>query len=197
MHDFLNLQEMEFDYFAYLWLPLMIFFARILDVSIGTIRIILVSKGQKRLAPLLGFLEVLIWIIAIGQIMENLDNWMCYLFYAAGFAAGNYIGMVIEEKIALGIVGLRLVTGKPAYELVHELSERGYGITHMSATGAQGPVNVLFMTVSRKNLSKLIDIVNEFNPGAFYTVEDIRFVNQGVFQEANKRRVNFSLRKGK
>ncbi len=188
---------MEFDYFAYLWLPLMIFFARILDVTIGTIRIILIAKGHKYLAPVLGFVEVLIWIIAIGQIMENLDNWMCYLFYAGGFAMGNYIGMVVEEKIALGIVGLRLVTVKPATELVSELSQKGYGVTYTSAQGTQGPVNILFVTVSRKDLNFLIDLVNKFNPGAFYTVEDIRFVNKGIFKKHSKKRRNFTLRKGK
>jgi len=175
----------------------MIFFARICDVTIGTIRIILVSKGQKSLAPLLGFFEVLIWIIAIGQIMSNLDNWVCYLFYAAGFAAGNYIGMMVEEKIALGVVGMRLVTAKPADELVSILIEKGYGVTQMPAKGSQGDVNVLYMSLDRKKLNDLIEVVNEFNPGAFYTVEDIRLVNKGVFQKAHRKRKNFSLRKGK
>ncbi len=188
---------MEFDMFTYLWLPLMIFFARICDVTIGTLRIILVSKGHKYLAPVLGFVEVFIWIIAIGQIMANLDNFMGYLFYAAGFATGNYIGMVVEEKIALGIVGFRVVTAKPAELLIETLTEKGYGLTSMPANGTQGPVSILFMTVGRKKLKELISIVNEFNPGAFYTVEDIRLVNQGVFNRNQKERRNFSLRKGK
>lgn len=187
---------MEFDMFAYVWLPLMIFAARICDVSIGTIRIILVARGQKLVAPLLGFVEVLIWIIAIGQIMENLDNWACYLFYAAGFATGNYVGMVIEEKIAMGIVGLRLITGQPAEELIGHLRENGYGLTHMDANGAVGPVNVLFITVSRKKLKELINIIDKFNPGAFYTIEDIRLVNKGVFQQTPSGNKTFQ-RKGK
>lgn len=183
--------------FSYVWLPLMIFAARICDVSIGTLRIILVARGQKAVAPLLGFVEVLIWIIAIGQIMENLDNWTCYLFYAAGFATGNYVGMVIEEKIAMGIVGLRLITGKPADELISNLTENGYGLTHMNARGSVGPVHVLFITVSRKKLKELIDIINDFNPGAFYTVEDIRFVNQGVFKQSQSGSGRMFQRKGK
>jgi uncharacterized protein YebE (UPF0316 family) len=183
--------------FAYVWLPLMIFLARICDVSIGTLRIILVARGQKIIAPLLGFVEVLIWIIAIGQIMENLDNWTCYLFYALGFATGNYVGMVIEEKIAMGMVGLRLVTAKPAAELIVALSDKGFGHTHMDAHGATGPVNVLFITVSRKKLKELLGIVNEYNPGAFYTVEDIRFVNKGVFQQNQATHVKLFHRKGK
>ena len=188
---------MEFDMFAYVWLPLMIFFARICDVTIGTLRIILVSKGHKNLAPVLGFVEVFIWIIAMGQIMGNLDNFVCYLFYAGGFAAGNYIGMLVEERIALGIVGLRVVTAKPADLLIQTLTDNGYGLTSMPANGTQGPVSVLFMTVSRKKLNELISLVNEFNSGAFYTVEDIRLVNQGVFNSNQKARRNFSIRKGK
>jgi len=189
--------DANFDMYSYVWLPLMIFFARICDVTFGTLRIILVSRGQKKIAPLLGFVEVLIWIIAISQIMENLDNWMCYLFYAAGFATGNFIGMTIEEKIALGIVGLRLTTAKPAFELIEHLKEKGYGFTYMDAHGALGPVNVLYMTVNRKRLKTLIEYVDKFNPGAFYTIEDIRLVNKGVFVQANENKKNFMLRKGK
>lgn len=188
---------MEFDMFAYVWLPLMIFGARICDVTIGTIRIILVSRGQKVVAPLLGFIEVLIWIIAIGQIMGNLDNWVTYLFYAAGFATGNYVGMVIEEKIAMGIVGLRLVTAKPAGDLIIALKENGYGHTHMDANGATGPVNVLFITVNRKQLKDLVSLINEYNQGAFYTVEDIRLVNKGVFQQNQASGIRLFQRKGK
>ncbi|MDR2008893.1 MAG: DUF2179 domain-containing protein [Bacteroidales bacterium] len=186
---------MEFDIYSYVLLPLMIFCARICDVTLGTLRIILVSRGHKKVAPLLGFVEVFIWIVAISRIMENVNNWTYYLFYAAGFATGNYIGMVIEEKIALGIVGLRLVTAKPATELICELKEKNYGFTFMNANGAKGTVNVLYITIARKRLKSLIELVNKYNPGAFYTIEDIRFVNKGVFEQVNKTKKNLLLRK--
>ena len=86
------------DLFSYVLMPLLIFLARICDVSIGTLRIIFVSKGKKNIAPILGFFEVLIWITAISKIMQNLDNYINYIAYAAGFATGNLIGMIIEEK---------------------------------------------------------------------------------------------------
>ncbi len=178
---------MEFDLFAYVILPLLIFLARVIDVTIGTVRIILVARGQKRIAPLLGFLEVLIWIIAIGQIMNNLDNWLCYLFYAAGFATGNYVGMIIEERLALGMVGLRLITAKPAIELIEILRENGFGLTYMTANGTQGIVHILFITIPRKNLNKLVEFINQYNPRAFYTIEDIRFVNKGVYAKFMKK----------
>lgn len=188
---------MEFDVYSFVILPLMIFTARIFDVTIGTIRIILVSKGQKLVAPLLGFIEVLIWIIVIGQIMGNLDNWICYFAYAAGFATGNYVGMIIEEKIALGIVSLRLVTAKEATTLIDVLKENGFGMTYMNAQGAKGPVHVLYITVPRKKLNHLITFINNYNPGAFYTIEDIKFVNKGVFARALKGKSYSFLRKGK
>ena len=98
-----------FDLYTYLLLPLLIFCARIIDVSIGTLRIIFVSKGKRNIAPLLGFFEVLVWILAISEIMQNLNNWVCYVAYAAGFAAGNYVGMIIEEKLAIGILIIRII----------------------------------------------------------------------------------------
>jgi uncharacterized protein YebE (UPF0316 family) len=83
---------------TYVVLPVMIFFARICDVSLGTIRVIFISKGVKYLAPIIGFFEVIIWLLAIGQVMNNLTNFVAYIAYGAGFASGTYIGMIIEEK---------------------------------------------------------------------------------------------------
>ncbi len=187
---------MEFDVYSYIILPLLVFVSRIFDVTIGTIRIIVVSKGN-RLAPLLGFIEVLIWVVVISQVMNNLNNWVCYIFYAGGFATGNYIGMIIEEKIALGMVGLRLVTAKPAIELINCLKDKGYGLTYIDAKGLRGPVNVMFITLSRKKLNELIELINKYNPGAFYTIEDIRMVNKGVFAQTNKDHIGLFKRKSK
>ena len=169
----------SFDLWGVLILPLLIFFARIVDVSVGTIRIIMVSKGYKYLAPILGFIEVLVWIIAMGKIMQNLDRWYYYLFYAAGFATGNFIGIILEEKIALGFVGVRIITKKPADQLIKKMKESGYGITIIPAEGATGLVHVLFTTVKRTKLKFLVEMIKEFNPYAFYTIEDIKKVSEG------------------
>jgi len=138
-------------------LPLLIFFARIIDVSMGTLRIVMIAKGQKRIAPFLGFFEVLIWLIAIGRIMQNLDNWLCYVAYAGGYATGNYIGMLINELILAG-----------------------YGITHHNAEGgASGRgVCVLYSVVMRNDVRKVVSIIREHNPNAFYSIGDVRFVNK-------------------
>src|SRR5690554_1789371 len=119
--------------FAYIILPLLIFFSRILDVTIGTIRIVMVSKGQKLWAPLLGFFEILIWLLAISRIFQNLDNWVNYIAYAGGFAVGNYIGLMLEERLAMGIVKIQIITRKNAADLIINLKKAGYGITHHEA----------------------------------------------------------------
>lgn len=92
---------MNFDYFNWIILPLLIFVSRLADVSLATLRHIFVSKGYKTLVPILGFFEVLIWLIAIRQIFNNVDNIACYLAWAGGFSAGTYLGMYLEEKIAI------------------------------------------------------------------------------------------------
>lgn len=161
-------------------IPVLIFLARIIDVTIGTFRIVMVAKGKKYIAPLLGFIEVVIWIVAIGKIMENLDNWVNIIFYAAGFATGNYIGLFIEEKVALGVVKIQVITAKAADDLIAKLKSAGYGITHHEAIGATGKVSILYSIVNRTDVDQVIEIIGTYNPNAFYSIEDVKFVNKGV-----------------
>ncbi|PLX04075.1 MAG: hypothetical protein C0594_09625 [Marinilabiliales bacterium] len=179
--------------FTYVLLPLLIFIARICDVSIGTLRIIFISKGKKHIAPVLGFFEVLIWIIAIGKIMQGSTGIVSYIAYAAGFAAGNYIGILLEERLAVGVVILRIITQKDAANLIGAIREEGFGVTVVDAEGAKGDVKILFMTINRKNMDLVVEMINKYNPSAFYSIEDVRLVNQGVFPMKGKPR----WRKGK
>ena len=121
------------DIFAWVILPLLIFLTRIVDVSMGTLRIVFVSKGLKYLAPIIGFFEVIIWLLAIRIIMQNLNNFMCYLAYGAGFAMGNYIGIFLENRLAVGRAALRVITRMDASELIKTLREKGYGVTNVEA----------------------------------------------------------------
>src|SRR5512138_3573680 len=113
--------------FTWVILPLLIFFARIMDVSIGTLRLIFVSKGYKFYAPLLGFFEVIVWLLAIGQIMQHLDNFLCYVAYGLGFATGNYLGIILEEKMSLGTVLIRVVPKVDTTNLINQLRENSFG----------------------------------------------------------------------
>lgn len=171
------------EVFSWVILPLLIFLARICDVTIGTIRIIFVSRGQKVFASLLGFCEVLIWLVAIGQIMKNLNNVACYIAYAGGFAMGNYIGIALEGKLAMGVVLVRIITRQDGNELIACLREAGYGVTSIDAKGAIGPVHVIYTVIKRTSLGEVVEIIHRFNPKAFYSVEDIRTVREGVFPE--------------
>jgi uncharacterized protein YebE (UPF0316 family) len=164
--------------FSYIILPVLVFLARILDVSIGTLRIIFVSKGLKYFAAMLGFVESLTWLIAVTQVMQNLHSWQTYVAFALGFGAGNYVGIILEERIALGNLLIRIITQKEASELVNVLWNQGYGVTSVDARGESGPVNLIFSITKRKNLDKIIAIIKEYNPNAFYTIEDMRYVNQ-------------------
>jgi uncharacterized protein YebE (UPF0316 family) len=167
--------------FGYVIMPILIFLARICDVSIGTMRIIFVSKGKRNIAPILGFFEVLIWITAISKIMENLDHYVNFIAYAAGFATGNFVGMIIEEKLAMGILMIRVFAHERGNELVQSLNSRGYGATVVEAHGARENIQLIYSIVKRNELANVLDVITELNPKAFYTIEDVKTVNEGIF----------------
>ena len=171
------------DVFTYGLLPFLIFLSRICDVTIGTIRIVMVSKGQKYWAPILGFFEVFIWLVAITRIIQNLDNWLCYFAYAGGFATGNYIGLIIEEKMAIGIVKIQIITSKEAKQLIENLKSAGYGITHHEAHDGTETVSIIYSIIKRTEIQKVENIVKTTNPKAFYSVEDVKSVSHGIFPE--------------
>jgi len=165
-------------WFGWFVLPALIFCARILDVSIGTVRFILVARGYKYLAPLAGFFEVLIWILVIRQIFNNLNNPVCYIAYAAGFAAGNYVGMVMAEALSLGMVMVRVLASDDPTNLVESFSLYGYSVTTLQGKGIFGPTNVLFTIVNKKELPRIVRIIKDFNPEAFYTIEEVDSVSR-------------------
>jgi len=168
------------ELFSYVVLPVLIVLARISDVTIGTLRIVMVSKGQKHIAPLLGFFEVIIWLIAMSKIIQNIDNWVAYGAYGAGFAAGNYIGLILEEKLAVGIVHLQIITRTNADNLIAKLKAKGYGITYHDAYGVNEKVAVIYTIIKRVDINEVIEIIRTYNPQAFYSIEDVKFVNKGV-----------------
>jgi len=154
-----------------------IFCARIIDVSIGTLRIIFLTRGMKYLAATLGFAESLIWIIAISQVMLSVNNWMAYVAFAGGFASGNIVGIWLEEKIALGTLIVRIITRHEADELVKALRAANFGVTNIPAEGEQGPVMAIFTIVKRKRLPEVVALIRRYNSNAFYTIEDVRFAS--------------------
>lgn len=167
--------------FVWAVLPFLIFCMRIIDVSIGTIRIIYVSRSMIYLAALCGFFEILIWLVSITQIMQNLDNYLTYLAYAGGFAAGNFVGIYLENRLAVGTVAVRAITHTDATDLIEHLAKEDFGVTSMAASGVAGEVRLVFSVVKRKDLPKALEIIKRFNPRAFISVEDVRSVREGYF----------------
>jgi uncharacterized protein YebE (UPF0316 family) len=174
--------------FSYVLLPFLIFLARITDVSINTIRIIYVLGGRRVTATLLGFFESFVWLMAIRQIFEHLDNWVCYIAYPGGFAMGILVGMMIEERIAYGKVIVRIITRKDVNELIGYLTKHQFRYTRVNTEGLDGPENLVFTVLPRENLEKLLFEMKDILPTAFYTVEKVnRAAESGaVVQESTR-----------
>jgi uncharacterized protein YebE (UPF0316 family) len=181
---------LDSPFFSLVLIPLLIFLARITDVTIGTMRIIFVSRGLGLVAAFTGFVEVLIWLFAIGQIMSNLDNWTNYVAYAGGFAVGNFIGIKIEQRVALGYQVVRIITQRNGTSLEEKLRHANFIVTAVDAEGGRGPVKVLFTVVKRKTLPWVLELIKTTNPLAYYTVEDLRSVRSaGPIPTGRTRRI--------
>lgn len=197
-------EMLDYWWFAYIVLPALIFAARILDVSLGTIRILFIARGMQSLSALLGFFEVFIWLLVISSIMNNLDSPFYYVFYAGGFAAGNYVGIALERKLRIGRVALRIITREESAELFAYFKANDLGLTVVDAAGAQGPVKILYSIIHRRDLEILLPQLNELSPRAFYSVEDVKtasvnFSSHAPLRKPLRKRLGrfIPLRKGK
>src|SRR5262245_9444611 len=156
------------------WLVGFIFVAEMSVVTLATLRVIFIARGMRRLAPVLGFFEVSIWLFAIGEVMRNLSDVRCSLAFAGGFTVGNFLGILIEQKLALGTVVVRAITPKAAEPLVRALRAANYGVTRLAGEGATGPVQVIFTIVPRRELVGVVGLIKRFDAGAFYTVDALQ-----------------------
>lgn len=190
MNEFLNSAI-----FLYGVLPFLIFASRVIDVSLGTLRIIFLSKGNKLVAPILGFFEICIWLLAITRIMQNLDNWICFIAYAGGFAFGNFVGIWIDEKLAVGEVVIRVITQRNASKLIERLSQEEYGFTQIDAKGSKEDVSIIFAVIERDAIMEFKTLVREYNPKAFITTQPIKLESKGIFH--HRKKGVFSLMRGR
>jgi len=162
-------------------LPLFVFASRVGDVSLGTLRIILTARGKRSLAPLLGFFEVLIWIVVVSRLITYTRTPVAFLGYAAGFALGNFLGIYIEEWFAIGYVIVRVILQQDGERLFSVLKREGFGVTVFDGQGTRGPVKLIFTVVRRRDLRKVLSVIHTVSPSAFFSVEDIRAAHAGVF----------------
>jgi uncharacterized protein YebE (UPF0316 family) len=176
---------LDSNLYIYLVIPLLVFFSRVADVSLGTLRIIFISRGKRNIAPILGFIEVFIWITVVSQIVSHAHNIVAYLAYAAGFAAGNYVGMWIEDRLAIGTQVVRVIIQNNHAMLTENLHNAGYGVTCVDGQGTTGPVKMVYTVVKRKDMARVMSIIHQSHPNAFITIEDLRSTQAGVFPAAS------------
>jgi len=186
--------DINSETFTLVVIPILIFLARLIDVTFGTMRIIMISRGRKYIAPILAFCEIMIWLFAISQVVQHLTNITYYLAYGCGYATGTFIGILIEEKIAIGKVIIRIITKKDATELIEHLRNTGYGVTIFEGQGATGSVKLIYMTIERADVDDIVEIIKKFNPKAFFSVEEIRLAKEGTFPLKKSHHWSFDLR---
>ncbi|MEA1996334.1 MAG: DUF5698 domain-containing protein [Gemmatimonadota bacterium] len=180
-----------------LLLPLAIMCLRIIDVTLGTVRMVMVIRGYRLRAAVLGFFEVTVWLTAIAGIMSHIDSWVNVIFYGLGFALGNVIGLSIEKKMAIGQQVVRFISRDHDEKIIRTLRSSGYGVTEVVASGHSGPVGLGFVIISRKRVPELVRIVSDLDPHAVITIEDVRQSNAVDFYQraGDTRRFRFVKKK--
>jgi uncharacterized protein YebE (UPF0316 family) len=165
---------------------LFIFFARVTDMSLTTIRTLMIVRGRRLQAALIGFFEVIIYITALNRVVNQLDNPLNLLSYALGFATGNYVGIFIEEKMAIGNITVQIISKTESVVIEGALRNAGYGVTVFKGTGLEGERNVINVHLFRKDLPWLLERVRELDREAFITVMDARSTLGGYYKRTHK-----------
>jgi len=172
--------------FQWVLLPFLIFLARMCDVTLATLRNIFLSKSIKYIVPFIGFVEVMIWLLAISQIMKNLQNPVCFFAYAFGYSMGIFVGIKIEERLALGLQIMRIIlSADESASLTEALIKENYGVTIIEGSGSKGPVTIILAVVKRKEIPLVQKLINDVHPNTFYSIEDVRGANLGIFRKDN------------
>jgi uncharacterized protein YebE (UPF0316 family) len=182
--------------FAGPWGPLVIFGLRIFDVSLATLRILLAVRGRRLVVPVIGFFEVLIWVFAVGNAIRHLDSAWHLLGYAAGFAAGNVVGLWIEEKLAIGLATIRIISRKAGVELADALRGHGFGVTEFAGHGREGMVEVVHTVVQRREVPQVLREVDRWDTEAFVTVDEPRQIRRGWMHSTPGQRFSAGLQTG-
>jgi uncharacterized protein YebE (UPF0316 family) len=161
---------------------LLIFILRVLDIAAATLRMLMVIRGRKLNAWILGFIQAMLFVLAIQAVLSDLGSWINIIAYATGFATGTVIGMLIEERIAIGFKHLRIISSRRGPELAEYLRQQGYAVTEVAGRGKDGTVSLLNCTVQRKDLHQIEMLVKEKDEQAFITADDVIPVSRGFWK---------------
>lgn len=168
--------------FSLIQSALFIFFLRIIDVTLMTLRMLMVVRGRKLLSWVFGFAQAVVFVLALRQVLTDINNWLNLIGYAAGFATGNVVGIVIEEKIAIGHTHLRIISTEHGSEVAERLRAAGFAATEIAGCGMNGPVTLINCSVLRKSVEEVRRLVEETDPQAMITAEDVRPVRRGFWR---------------
>ena len=163
-------------------MPFIIFLMRVTDMSLDTLRVLFVIRGRRPLAWIMGFFQSALWVVAITSVLSNLDNLWNVIGYAGGFATGNVVGMMIEERLAIGHGHLRIISSRRGKAIAEAIRDEGYALTEISGRGKDGTVSVISCSVKRRDIDNVQRGVYAIDPQAFITVEDIRPLHRGYWR---------------
>jgi uncharacterized protein YebE (UPF0316 family) len=166
--------------FASPWGALVIFGLRIVDVSCDTMRVIFAIRGKRPIAAALGFVQALVWIVAVGAAVKHLDSVLHIIGYAGGYATGTFVGITLEQKIAYGVATVRIVSKRAGVEIAEALRAAGYGVTEFPGFGRDGAVEILNSVVQRRHITDVLRIVTQHDEDAFVTVEEPKVLRGGM-----------------
>jgi uncharacterized protein YebE (UPF0316 family) len=151
-------------------------------MTLDTLRVLFVIRGRKSLAWILGFFQSALWVIAITSVLSNLDNPWNIISYASGFATGNVVGITIEQGLAIGHSHMQIISQRLGSAIVEQVREMGYAATELPARGRDGTVSVISCSLRRKDINEMRNVVQQIDPQAFITVEDIRPIHRGYWR---------------
>ncbi|MCI0397006.1 MAG: DUF5698 domain-containing protein [Chloroflexi bacterium] len=167
---------------------LFVFVMRVIGVALATVRVLVMTRGRKLLSASMGFFEVLVYVLAIGQVVNDLANVWNLLGYCLGFAAGTLIGMALEERMALGFATVRIISRYQGQHLAEVIRQAGYGATIEWGQGRNGAVSLVNAIVRRKEVNAVVALADQIDPDAFVTIEETRTIRRGYMRIARHER---------
>ena len=163
-------------------IALLIFAVRVIATSLDTIRVILTMRSSKFWVWILGFFNSMIWVVTFAFVLSDIDNVVNVIFYAAGFATGNVMGMWIEDKLAVGFSGVRIISSNWGAAILDVLRENNFAVTEIPARGKDGMVSVITSSVRRSQVQDVEKLAREIDEDAFITTEDVVAVRRGFWR---------------